>query len=85
MHFSINSNVSFWYCFAILDVVLAYISYYSLYIFFKVDASLGPMSQIFVSFFEVGNVVYGSFAIKALSIVYTLFFDLLNHVTLCAQ
>ena len=41
------------------------------------------MCQIFVSFFEVGNVVYGSFAIKTLSILDTLFFDSLNLANLC--
>ena len=40
------------------------------------------MCQILLSFFEIGNVVYGSFAIKALSIVDTLFCDLLDAMNL---
>ena len=43
----------------------------------------GSMFQILVSFFEMDNVVYGSFAIKALSIVETLFFDFLDLISVC--
>ena len=43
------------------------------------------MSQVLVSFFEMGNVVYGSFIVEALSIVNTLFFDLLDPVNLRRQ
>ena len=32
--------------------------------FFEVDASLSSMCQILNSFFEMVNVVYGSFAVK---------------------
>ena len=50
--------------------------------FFEVDVR-GSMYQILISFFEIGNVVYGSFALEALSKVDTLFFDLLNLSSLC--
>ena len=41
------------------------------------------MCWILVLVFDMGNVVYGSFAIEALSIVNTLFFNLLDFVSLC--
>ena len=42
--------------------------------FSEVDASLSSMCQILISFFKMDNVVFGSFAIKALSIVDTFLF-----------
>ena len=82
MHSCINFSVSLWSSLAFVDVVLAYGSDYSSYIFFEADAK-GSMYQILVSLFEMDNVVYGLFAIEALSIVNTLFSDLLNLIILC--
>ena len=41
------------------------------------------MYQILLLFFEMGNILYGSFAIEALSKVNSLFFDLLYLIRLC--
>ena len=38
------------------------------------------MCQILVSFFKTGNVVYGSFGVKTLFIIDTLFSFLLNPI-----
>ena len=37
-----------------------------LFTFFEVDASLGSMCHIHVSYFEMGNVVYVLFVVEAL-------------------
>ena len=50
--------------------------------FFEVEAR-SSMCQILVLFFKMGNLIYGSFAIEALSIVDTLFSNLLDFVSLC--
>ena len=85
MHSYINLSASFWSSFAFFDVVLAYGSHYFLYIF-EIDASFCPnMCRILVSFFDMGNVVYGSFVVEALSIVDTLFFDLVDSIGICGQ
>ena len=65
MHSYISFSL-FFLSFVFLDAILAYRSHYFLYIF-EVDARLSFMYHI-VSFFEMGNVVYGSFVVE-LSIV----------------
>ena len=50
--------------------------------FFEMNVR-GSMCQILVLFFEMGNIAYGSFAVKNLSLVNTLFFDLMNLINLC--
>ena len=59
MHSCINFSVFIWSCLAFFDAILAYGSHYSLYIFFK-------LCQILILIFEMGNVVYDSFVIKAM-------------------
>ena len=53
--------------------------------FFEVDATLGFICQILVLFFEMDIVVYDSFVVKTLSIVNTLFSNLLNLISLRGQ
>ena len=55
------------------------------YIFLEVDDILSSMCQILISFFEMDNLVYHSFALKDLFIVDTLFFDLFDSFSLCGQ
>ena len=43
------------------------------------------MCEIFVSSLEMGNVVYGSFVVGAISIVDMLFSNLLDPISLCGQ
>ena len=40
--------------------------------FLEVDASLGSVCENILSFFEMDNVIYGSFVVNAFSTVHTL-------------
>ena len=53
---------------------MAYGSHSYFYIFLKLMACLNSMYQILISFFEMGDIVYGSYIVEAFSIIDTIFF-----------